>query len=157
MIFATTGTQLPFDRFIRILDEVAPQLDEEIVAQVCHGTFQPRHIRTVEFLPPDEFDKLFSQARLIVSHAGMGTILSALQQRKPIIIFPRNASLGEHRNDHQLATVNKMRELRALYIATDGDELKSLLLRQDLRPRCTIGSTASESLLRSITDFIEDL
>lgn len=156
MIFAITGTQLPFDRFIRILDNLAPELNEEIVAQVNRNTYRPRHIKTVDFLPPDKFERLFLQARLIVAHAGIGTILSALTQRKPIIIFPRIAALGEHRNEHQMATAAKMREHGWCYVATDGEELRSLLFSHDLHPLRTIGDTASESLIRSITDFIEN-
>mgnify|MGYP006883531986 CR=1 FL=1 len=34
MIFCTIGTQAPFDRFVKIIDEVAAHLDEEIIAQV---------------------------------------------------------------------------------------------------------------------------
>lgn len=155
MIFATTGTQLPFDRLIRILDEVVPKLNEEVVAQVHHSSYHPQHIKTVDFLPPDEFDRLFSQARLIVAHAGMGTILSALQQDKPIIIFPRIAAMGEHRNEHQLATAAKMQERGWVYVATNEQELQALLSRPDLHPLYHIGSSASESLIHSITDFID--
>ena len=98
MIFCTIGTQAPFDRFVKIIDEVAAHLDEEIIAQVYKSEYVAQNIRTVEFLPPDEFNKLFSKARLIVAHAGMGTIISAMRQHKPIIIFPRIAAWSEHRN-----------------------------------------------------------
>lgn len=155
MIFVVTGTQLPFDRLIKMLDEIAPQLDEEIVAQVNGCTYLPHHVNTVDILPPDEFDKLFCRARLIVAHAGIGTILSAMQYQKPIIIFPRIAALGEHRNEHQLATAAKMKEAGWVYVATEKEELKSLLMKPDLHPLCNIGDTASESLIQSITDFIE--
>ena len=129
-------------------------LHEEVVAQVNHSNYQPQHIRTVDFLPPDEFEKKFNEARLIVSHAGMGTILSALQQEKPIIVFPRIAALGEHRNEHQLATADKMRERGWVYVATEEAELKSLLLTQDLHPLCHIGSFADDSLIQSIFEFL---
>lgn len=154
MIFVVTGTQLPFDRLIRMLDEIAPQLDEDIVAQVNGSGYLPRHINTIDLLPPDEFDRLFSSARLIVAHAGIGTIITAMQQQKPVIIFPRIATLGEHRNEHQLATAEKMKEAGWVYVANTKEELSALLQRPDLHPLCTIGSSASESLVESITDFI---
>ena len=154
MIFVTIGTQVSFDRFIKIIDEVAPQIDEEIVAQVCHLGFEPKNIKTIDFLAPDEFNELFRKARLIVSHAGMGTILSALQQHKPIVIFPRIASLGEHRNEHQLATAEKFKELGSVYVAMNEEELKTLLLRKDLIPLAEIGNFASQSLTESIEEFI---
>ena len=155
MIFAVTGTQLPFDRLIRMLDELAPLIGEEIVAQVGNGGYSPQHIKTLSFLAPDEFDRLFSQARLIVAHAGMGTILTALTLQKPIIIFPRIAALGEHRNEHQTATADEMRKQGWCYVATGPEELKSLLLSGDLHPLRTIGPRASDSLIRSITEFVE--
>ena len=154
MIFVITGTQLPFDRLIRMLDELAPQLDEEIVAQVNGSGYLPHNINTIDILPPDEFDRLFNQARLIVAHAGMGTILSALTMHKPLIVFPRIAALGEHRNEHQLATAAKMKEAGWVYVAETKDELAALLLTPDLSPLCTIGNGASGSLVESITDFI---
>ena len=154
MIFVVTGTQLPFDRLIRMLDEIAPQLDEDIVAQVNGSGYLPRHINTIDMLPPDEFDRLFSSARLIVAHAGIGTIITAMQQQKPIIIFPRIAALGEHRNEHQLATAKKMKEAGWVYVANTKEELLELLQTPDLHPLCTIGGSASESLVESITDFI---
>ena len=155
MIFVVTGTQLPFDRLIKMLDEIAPQLDEEIVAQVNGSQYLPHHVNTIDILPPDEFDKLFKRARLIVAHAGIGTIISAMQYQKPIIIFPRIAALSEHRNEHQLATANKMKEAGWVYVATEKEELQSLLSRSDLHPLCSIGNGASESLVKSITEFIE--
>ena len=155
MVFVVTGTQLPFDRLIKILDEIAPELDEEIVAQVNGSSYLPRYVNTIDMLPPDEFDRLFKQARLIVAHAGIGTIISAMQYQKPIIIFPRIAAMGEHRNEHQLATAVKMKEAGWVYVATDKEELKTLLQTPDLHPLCSIGNSASESLIRSITDFIE--
>ena len=154
MIFVTIGTQAPFDRFIRIIDEVAPLIDEEIIAQVYKCNFTPQNIKTVDFLAPDEFNELFEKANTIVSHAGMGTILSALQKHKPIIIFPRIAALGEHRNEHQLATARKFKELGTIYVAMDEQELKTLILRKDLVSLNEIGANASESLILSLEEFI---
>ncbi len=156
MIFVTIGTQAPFDRFIRLIDDIAPELNEEVVAQVHHCGFTPRHIRTVSFLPSDEFQQLFSQARLIVAHAGMGTILSALEQGKPIIIFPRIAALGEHRNEHQLATARKLRQQGSVYVAMTDEELRTLLLTDNLKPLRHIGTHASPTLVQAISDDLAD-
>lgn len=154
MIFITIGTQIPFDRLIEILDRIAPDLDEEIYAQVLKGKYKPKHIKTLDFIEPDEFEKVFLQARLVVAHAGMGTILSSLRKSKPLIIFPRIASLGEHRNDHQSATARMIKEKNYAYVAMDERELRELL-HKDLRPLNSIGEFASESLIKSLKDFID--
>ena len=149
MIFVTIGTQLPFDRLIKIIDELAPQLHEEVVAQVYQCGFIPKNIKTVDFLAPDEFNTLF------ISHAGMGTILSALQKDKPIIVFPRIAALGEHRNEHQLATARKFKEMETVNVAMNEDELTSMLLNGNQATLQHIGNSASPSLIQSIMDCID--
>jgi len=154
MIFATVGTQAPFDRFVKVLDELSPEIGEEIIAQTCKSGYQVKNIKTVDFLPPDEFNTLFAKARLIVAHAGMGTIISALKLGKPIIIMPRIASWGEHRNDHQMATAMKLDELGYVYAAYDGRQLHELLLKKDLKPLCNIGDEASTMLIDSLKEFI---
>lgn len=154
MIFVTIGTQAPFDRFIRIIDELAPSINEEIIAQTYKGEYIAKNIKTIEFLPPDEFNKLFNEARLIIAHAGMGTIISAMQKNKPIIVFPRIAALGEHRNEHQMATAKKMNQLGYVYVAFNEDELRRLILKEDLKPLHTIGNYADASLIDSISNFI---
>ena len=155
MIFATIGTQAPFDRFVKMLDEVCEGMNEEVVCQTIGCTYDANNIRIIGFVAPDEFNKIFSEARLIIAHAGMGTILSALKQQKPIIVVPRLASLGEHRNDHQMATAMRMHELGYVNVAYDKAQLKDLL-SSDLKPMKIIGDSASESLVNSIAEFIEE-
>lgn len=154
MIFCTIGTQAPFDRFIKIIDELAPSLNEEVIAQTLNGTYCVKNIKTVGLLPPNEFSELFSKARIIISHAGVGTILSALTSNKPLIIFPRLAKLGEHRNDHQLATAEQMNKLGYVYVANDEDSLKKLLFQENLLPLKKLGNFASKNLIDELHSVI---
>ena len=154
MIFVTIGTQFPFDRLIEMLDRIAPELHEDIYAQILKGKYKPKHIKTLDFIEPDEFEEVFVQARLVVAHAGMGTILSSLRNSKPLVIFPRIASIGEHRNEHQRATALMIKEKNYAYVATNEKELRELL-HMDLRPLKHIGEFASESLVNSLKDFID--
>ena len=154
MIFVTTGTQIPFDRFIQAVDEIMEGMDEPVIVQALKSDYKPKNFETVDFLPPDEFNKILAGARWIVSHAGIGSILSALEYEKPIIIFPRLASWGEHRNDHQLATAMKMNELGYAYVAYDKKQLKDLMLAGDLNPLRTVKNASENSLAKSVIHFI---
>ncbi len=154
MIFVTVGTQQPFDRLVRAVDEIAPLTDEEVFAQTNGGIYIPRNIRYMNYLSADEFDKMFRRARLIVSHAGMGTILSALMYKKPIVIMPRFAFLGEHRNEHQYATAVRMNEMHCTHIAYDSEQLRNMILDKDIRTLRDLEDMASENLIHSLNDFI---
>lgn len=154
MILVTVGTQASFDRFIRIVDKIAIEIGEEIVVQSFKGLYEPKNVKFVDFLPPDEFNKLFNEARLIVSHAGMGTIISAMQQEKPIIVFPRIAALGEHRNEHQMATAKQMAKMKYVYVAFNEKQLRELMLAPNLKPLHKLDVEVSQSLIDSLTEFI---
>jgi len=132
LILLTIGTQLPFDRLVKALDDLAPSLPEEIFGQIGAASFEPVHMQWAATLRPDQFEEKFRAASVIVSHAGIGTILTAQKLHKPLIIVPRLAKYGEHRNDHQIATANQVRDKPGVYVANDVDELPALLSRGDL-------------------------
>lgn len=130
MILLTTGTQLSFDRLVRAVDAIAPTLDTPVYAQTGQGSYTPQHMKWSAVVPPVEFERLIAQATLLISHAGIGSVLSAQRQRKPIILYPRRSAFREHRNDHQLATVQALEGREGIYIAHDDDALKHLLDRR---------------------------
>lgn len=127
MIFLTLGTQLPFDRLVKAVDEVAQSLDETIFGQIGNGRYLPKNFTYVESMSPVDFDKKFKEARVVVGHAGIGTILSGFNSEKPLVLMARRASLGEHRNDHQVATIKQVQKFPGVYVAeAEGDILKYL-------------------------------
>lgn len=157
MIFLTIGTQEPFDRLIKAVDEIAPSLHTEIIAQVSRSDYKAKNLKTFNFVSPVEFKTYFNQADLIISHAGMGTIISALEGEKPILIMPRLARYREHRNDHQMATAAVFEKLTYVYVAHDEQDLKTKLqniVENSLQPLHKIGRYASPELIESIKSFI---
>lgn len=123
MILVAVGMQLGFDRLIAAMDRLAPALGMPVIAQTGKGTLVPQHMETRPTLSATEFEALVKQARVVVGHAGIGTILTASRQNKPIVIMPRQAALREHRNDHQLATIRGLAGRPGILIAQDETEL----------------------------------
>lgn len=156
MILVTVGTDQPFDRMMMVIDRwVEETCRKDVFAQIGEGGWQPRHMPFVEFLEPAEFKGRFAEATLIIGHAGMGTILSALLHGKPILVMPKKASLGEHCNEHQTATAKRMMELGNVNVAFDETELRMKLdLVEELRGGDPIGDHASGGLVAGIREFI---
>ena len=92
----------------------------------------------------------------MVAHAGMGSIITALELGKRIIVMPRRAKLGEHRNDHQVATAKQFAAQGRIEVALDERELADKLDQLDVRARgeC-LGAEASPQLILTIRNFIE--
>lgn len=154
MILVTVGTQLPFDRFVRIMDALAPALDEEVFAQIGRGHYRPVNMRSQQVIGPIEFERLVQQCSRIVSHAGIGTIVTAQKHRKPLILFPRLGVLDEHRNDHQLATVRALRGRPGIHCACDEAELAALVAGPLPVPEPVSELPERDRLRRAVTTFI---
>lgn len=155
MIFVTIGTQEPFDRLIEAMDQISLKFGLEVIAQIStRSKYKATTMRTFDFISPRAFDKFFSEADLIVAHAGMGTIISALVNKKPLIVLAREKKLMEHRSDHQIATANYLEELGYINVAKDVNELEVKISdfinnnRIDKMP--SIGNFATDSLINSI-------
>lgn len=157
MIFATVGTQLPFPRLIDALDGIAPELGEEIVAQIGPGQEGKtwKHLDVRRHLTPSEYEILFTSARVVVAHAGIGTILSARKWGKPLIILPRRHALDEHRNDHQLATANELKGLAGIHVAWEVEDLIPLLNAPVLEAMNGVPSPSHAALIIRLRQFID--
>jgi UDP-N-acetylglucosamine transferase subunit ALG13 len=162
MIFATVGHELRFDRLIEGLDNWALKSGyKDLFAQVAElgdEGYKPRNFAWQSFLDPDGFKSRFEGADLIVAHAGMGTIITALTMKKPLLIMPRKGSLKETRNDHQIATAEQFARRSGIYVAKDETELGPVLDELIANPPPKIGEAASEfaepELLQAVRGFI---
>lgn len=159
MIFVTVGTELPFDRLVHLVDEWArAEGRQDVFAQIGYGAVPPSHIGWRQFLEPPEFKRCFAQASIVIAHAGMGTILTALHAGKPLLVMPRRLHLGEHRSDHQYATGQHLREMGRINIAFSSDELRTSLAGIDgLCAGERIPAFASEELVGAVRSFIDDV
>lgn len=130
MIFVTVGTQKPFPRLVALISDWA-SLHPDTVIVLQHGGADmsdlPGNFTAEPSLSPTAFNGRLRAAEVVVAHAGIGTILSAREAGKPVVIVPRRADQGEHRNDHQLDTVDALRDLPGVWVADDAASLEVVL------------------------------
>jgi len=156
VIFVTVGTQVHFDRLVKAVDEWAvAQGRHDIIAQVGAARYNPKALQTVDFLDPASFAQTQRDCALIVAHAGLGSIISALQIGKPIIVMPRDHLRDEHRNGHQFTTVEQFRGRQGVYVAMDEAELVALLGRAgELVPGPLEGAEAPKEFIDLLRSYL---
>jgi UDP-N-acetylglucosamine transferase subunit ALG13 len=158
VILVAVGTQFPFDRLVRTVDEWAQRHGRtDVIAQVGDSNYKPRALKSFGFTEPAAFAELQEQAELLIAHAGMGSILNAMQFGKPIIVMPRDHLRGEHRNGHQLDTARRFKSVAGIHVAMDEVELTSKLDRFEAFPQAVESSAkASPGLPQYLSAFIEN-
>jgi UDP-N-acetylglucosamine transferase subunit ALG13 len=125
VIFVTVGTnEAPFDRLLEAVNSL--ELDEELIVQHGSSAVQPEGALCVESLPLDELTALVRQARIVVTHAGVGTILTALANGKRAVVVPRLHDYGEAVDDHQVEFARRLHP-DLITLVEDTDDLQAAL------------------------------
>jgi UDP-N-acetylglucosamine transferase subunit ALG13 len=96
---------------------------EPVFAQTGHSDYVPRHFSWTPFLPKAEFEEKISRCRLLITHSGVGTIITGIKNKKPTIVYPRLAKYAEHVDDHQLEIATAFAEKNLVLLCGDGDDL----------------------------------
>lgn len=159
MIFVTIGSMFPFDRMIRAMDDWAATMageggGEEIVAQIGAGSFEPRHMRWVRRLERPDYAATIAGARLVVAHAGVGSVVSAGEQGKPIVVLPRRAALGEHTSDHQVETAGWLRGKPGVHVAEAEADLAACIAAAGAAGAGRLATSADPAFIARIRAFI---
>lgn len=119
-VFLTVGSMLPFDRLVRAMDAWArlhPQA--EVRAQIGEGGWIPGAFSYQAMHAPGDYRALCEWADVIVSHVGMGTVITAAELGRPLVALPRRAALGEVTSDHQAATAQWLRGRKGITVVED--------------------------------------
>ena len=143
MILVTIGTnEQPFDRLVR----AAATLDglESLVVQ--HGSSRVAQGRGewVDFVSFEELSSRMEQARVVVCHAGVGSIMLARRCGKRPIVVPRRLHLGEAVDDHQLPIARRLHANGVVTLLEDVDRLAE-----------AIGGVGSNALAQPLADSSE--
>lgn len=159
MILVLLGTQ---DKpFLRLLKMVSKEIDkgnikEKVVAQTGYTTFSNEKITTFDFKSKDEIEKLIDKARIIITHAGVGTITECLEKGKKIIVVPRLKKYLEHTNDHQMQ-ITKEFEMKGYVIALYDNKILSAALEKIKTFKPKRYESNSENFKMKIKDYIDNI
>lgn len=130
MILVITGSEASsfnFNRLIKKMDEISRHLNEEVIIQIGRFGHVPQNAKYFRFLPEEDFIQIYKSSRIVVTHAGVGSIITALKLKKRLIVVPRMKAFGEHIDDHQIEFANIINQIGLAPVIYDIDKLKHML------------------------------
>ena len=141
MIFVILGTQ--DKKFPRLLEAVQKAIDEKkvskkekIIVQAGSTKFTSKDMEIHDYMPVEQFEEYIEKADIIICHAGVGTILTALEKGKKVIAAARLKEYGEHVNDHQLQILENFSKKGYLVALEDFDKLDEAIKQaKELEPK----------------------
>jgi len=154
VIFVTVGTnEAPFDRLVSGVSGLAER--EEVVVQHGASDVRPEGVTCIGFLPFDELVELVRRARVVVTHAGVGSIMVALSQGKRPIVVPRLSRFGEAVDDHQVPFARRLAERGLVVVVEDPSLLPSTI--DDDHVAAGLESTGRLGLAQDLATYLHSL
>ena len=130
MIFVTVGTQkFQFNRLLYEIDRLISEgcISEKVICQSGYSTYRSKFYQEVPFMSKKKYEKYIQECRILINHAGVGTILSAKKLNKAVIVVPRLSKYKEHVDDHQLQIAEGFGRKKLVFVSNVdqlGDKLK---------------------------------
>lgn len=158
LIFLTVGNwHKGFNRLVKAVDELVESgaVIEEVMAQTGHGSYAPRYLKVIDYCSPTEFTDTMAKSRIIITHAGVGTICQGIELAKPVIVVPRKASLGEHVDDHQYTTAKQFEKEGKILVAYEVSELPNKL--EQAKNFVPVRGEGSERIIQAVRAFLEKI
>ena len=160
MILVTLGTQ---DKaFVRLLQNIDNEIKkgnikEKVIVQAGYSItkYQSDNMEMFDLIDREEFNKLVDECSLLITHGGVGSILTGLQKNKKVIAMPRLAKYKEHINDHQVQIVNEFSKKGYILAYNENDKLSDILEKaKKFKPEKYVSNT--DNLIKIIKDFIDN-
>ena len=132
MIFVTVGSH-PTYKFQRLVDAVSGLPSGDLVVQYgpARGPRDAKEARAWMSFP--EMIDYMERASVIVTHAGVGTILAASRIGHFPIVVPRRKQYGETVDDHQVDLAKVLERVGRVFVAWQPEDIGDLV--QNIPPR----------------------
>lgn len=157
MIFVILGTQkFQLNRLLKEIDEMCSEnlINEDVFAQIGNSDYKPTNYNFTQFLDKAEFDEMIAKSSVVITHSGVGSIITALKSKKPVVVFPRLSKYKEHVDDHQLEIAEAFEKKKYVLCYKEGDNLVSLV-EQAREYTFEEYVSAKENIVNIIRNYVE--
>jgi UDP-N-acetylglucosamine transferase subunit ALG13 len=159
MILVLLGTfHIEFRRPLIEIDNLFKSgiLNEKLIAQTGHTQFTTNNFEQRPFIAPDDLEQLYDQARVIITHAGTGSIIKGVKKGKKMIAIARLKKYAEHIDDHQLEILNEFASLGYIMPWREDDSLAQLMADVDsFTPRTYVSQ--NKTIVNYLKGYIDSL
>lgn len=156
-IFIMFGTQdKRFDRLLNTVLQSEFIKNHEVFLQLGYTKGIYDGVHSQDYYTEEELLEQISLADVIITHAGVGSIVSSLKLGKKVIVVPRLGQYKEQNNDHQVQIMERFANQGYIVPVMDEKKLDETVEKiADFTPQPYIEE--KEGVIEEIRSFISSL
>ena len=156
-IFVTVGTA-HFPRLVEKMDEISKMLDLKVIMQIGKTNYKPKNTEYFDFLDNEKFRELIKRAKIVISHAGVGSIMTILEEGKPLLLVPRLKKYGESIDDHQIEITRELEMVGWIKAVYDVEMLDVMLKNSSINSNANYAELKKDDDLSiALSEYISRL
>ncbi len=159
MVFVTLGTNdESFARLLKAIDKAIDKglIKDKVVVQAGCTKYESKNMEIMDLVPREKFDEYIEKCDLLITHGGVGSILTGINNNKKVIAVARLAKYKEHGNDHQLQIVENFGKLGYIIPVTNVDDLEDAIKKvKTFKPKKFVSNT--NNFIKIIEDYIDSI
>ncbi len=130
MILVVLGTNdKPFTRLLKAVEDavLSGDIKDEVVVQAGFTRYESSCMKIIDYIDQEAFAQALADADILITHGGVGTIMTGLRQGKKILAAARLKQYGEHVNDHQIQLLEAFESKGYLIYMKDLSDIRPYL------------------------------
>lgn len=116
MIFLSVGNnKQSFKRFFKKFEDIYNKIPKEkpkVICQIGHTDYRNQEFKIIKFTEKKLFNQLVRKSDLFISHAGAGSVIDSINNKKIPVLLPREKKYNEHVDNHQVELYKKLLEIK---------------------------------------------
>lgn len=159
MTLIILGTQdKTFPRLLKAIEREIKKgnIKDKVIVQAGQTKYESKNMEIFDFIEMNKFNSLLKEADLVITHGGVGTILSAIRLNKKVIAVPRLKKYMEHENDHQIQIVKEFDKLGYIKACLNLKKLDKVLEEiKDFKPKKY--KSNNNRMIKIIENYIDNI
>ncbi|MBR4231271.1 MAG: exopolysaccharide biosynthesis protein [Bacilli bacterium] len=158
MILVTLGTQdKSFKRLLVAIDDLIEKkiIKDKVVVQAGCTKFDSQNMEIFDLIPYDKFDSYIKDCDLLITHGGVGSIITGLKKGKKVIACPRLKEFKEHTNNHQKEIIEILSKQGYILALDNPNDLENVLKKaKNFKPKSFKSNT--NHMIKIVKDYINN-
>lgn len=158
MILVTLGTQdKSFERLLKQIDKEIKNhtIKDKVIVQAGYTKYTSKNMEIFDYKPKEELNELVKKCDLMITHAGVGSILNGITNNKKVIAVPRLKEYKEHNNNHQIEIAKEFSKEEYIIYCDNLNKLGEYIKQaNDFNPKKL---KHNNKIIKTIEDFIDHI
>ena len=154
-IISVGNSKQNFNRLLYFIPKIEHILPKPVIIQKGVSDFKSKTMIIYDFMPMKDFKRFIKDAKLVIIHAGSGTMLNAIYSNKVPVVVPRLRKFNEIIDDHQIEIAEALEKENKVVMVKNFEDFPNLITKAlDIQEKIKEDKKNKNLIYKLVNDLI---